>query len=303
MKELNLRKTHSHPYLFDAFLATVGLFGLIVAYLTFRAGGAWDILGALALVGEMMLVWGVFFELHRVTVVTYREKLRPDAQAWVKIVFLSDFHAGSFHSKRCYEQIVNEVRALHPHLLLLGGDYVTDRFESVADLENLKNLDSPLGKYFVLGNHDLLDKPQEVRKAIESFGYEDLTNKTVELTLLGRKLELRGVDDNWYGKPEMSKRSSRELPHLTLAHEPDVLLDLKEGETDLVLAGHTHSGQIRLPWVGALIPIPAILGRAVDRGRKVVNGVPCIISNGLGESDGRMRLFSPPQIVVVEIGI
>ncbi|MBI5654995.1 metallophosphoesterase [Candidatus Uhrbacteria bacterium] len=300
---MDLRKTHSHPYLFDAFLVAVAFFGLAVAFLTLRAGGVWGILGVLALIGEALLIWGMFVEPHQVKVVTYREKLRPDAQAWVKIVFLSDFHAGSFHSKRCYERIVNEVRALHPHLLLLGGDFVTDRFEPVMDLENLKGLEAPLGRYFVLGNHDYLDRPQEVRKAIRLLGYEDLTNKSVDLTLLGRKLELRGVDDNWYGKPEIFHRSSREVPHLTLAHEPDVLLDLKEGETDLVLAGHTHSGQVRLPFVGALIPIPAILGRAVDRGRKVVNGVPCIISNGLGESDGRMRLFSPPQIVVVEVGI
>jgi hypothetical protein len=82
-----------------------------------------------------------------------------------------------------------------------------------------------------------------------------------------------------------------------------LLLDLKEKETDLVLAGHTHSGQVRLPFVGPLVPVPAILGRAVDRGRKVVNGVPAIISNGLGESDGRLRLFSPPQIVLIEVGI
>ncbi|MFA5185942.1 MAG: metallophosphoesterase [Patescibacteria group bacterium] len=300
---MDLRKTHSRAFWIDIFLVTVALFGAAVAWISFSFGGAWMILGTAAMVGEALLIWGSFVEPHRITVVHYREKLKSDAQVWVRIVFLSDFHAGEFHPRSCYEKIANEVRALHPQLIFLGGDYVSYRSEPVADLEGLKDIQAPSGKFFVLGNHDLVDKPQEVRKALQSFGYRDLTNETVEVSVLGRKLEVRGVDDNWNGRPEKFKRFSPDVPHVTLVHEPDLLLDLKEGETDLVLVGHTHSGQVRLPFVGALVPIPAVLGRAVDRGRKVINGVPCIISNGLGESDGRMRLFSPPQIVVVEVGI
>lgn len=300
---MDLRKTHSQNFWFDLFLLAVAFFGAAVAWLAFRAGGAWFILGVSALVGEALLVWGSFFAIHRVTVIQYREKLRPDAKVWLKVAFLSDFHAGSFHGRGCYERIAGEVKALHPHLILLGGDYVVDRAEPVADLESLKDLEAPLGKFFVLGNHDFLDRPQAIREALEGWGCADLTNRATKISVQGQELELCGVDDNWFGKPVKPKRSSADIPHLTLAHEPDLLLDLKEKDTDLVLAGHTHSGQVRLPFVGPLIPIPAILGRAVDRGRKVVNGVPAIISNGLGESDGRLRLFSPPQIVIVEVGI
>jgi hypothetical protein len=300
---MDLRKTHSQNFWFDLFLLAVAFFGAVVAWLSFRAGGAWVVLGVLALVGEALLIWGSFFEIRRVTVARYREKLRPDVKVWVKIAFLSDFHAGSFHGPEHYEKIVREVQALHPHLVLLGGDYVVDRAEPIVDLECLKKLEAPLGKFFVLGNHDFLDRPQDIREAITGWGYADLTNESLKVTLEGRSLEIGGIDDNWFGRPRRLKRLASDIPHVTLAHEPDLLLDLKEKETDLVLAGHTHSGQVRLPFVGPLVPVPAILGRAVDRGRKVVNGVPAIISNGLGESDGRLRLFSPPQIVLIEVGI
>jgi hypothetical protein len=300
---MDLRKSHRQTPLFDAFLVGVAVFGLFVAWLSFASGGAWNVLGILALAGEALLFWGCFIEPHRVTVAVYRERLRADAQVWVKVAFLSDFHAGEFHSRECYRRIVTEVQALHPHLIVLGGDFVADRAEPVADLEDLEKLSAPLGKFFVLGNHDHLDRPQAIRDALKSWGYEDLTNRTIKVAMQGRGLEVAGLDDNWFGRPIKTKRGSPDTAHLTIAHEPDLLLDLKEGETDLLLAGHTHSGQVRLPIVGPLLPVPAILGRAVDRGRKVVNGVPTIISNGLGETDGRLRLFSPPQIVIVEVGI
>lgn len=300
---MDLRKTHSQDFLFDLFLLAVAFFGAAVAWLSFGAGGGWVVLGIFALLGEALLIWGSFFELDRVKVVRYRERLRSDAKVWVRIAFLSDFHAGGYLRREAYDRIASEVQALRPHLILLGGDYIVYRSEPVVDLESLRKLEAPLGKFFVLGNHDFLDRPQTIRETVAGWGYRDLSNATVRLAIQGREFEISGVDDNWVGRPKRFKRASVEIPHLTLAHEPDMLLDLKEKETDLMLAGHTHSGQVRLPFVGPLVPIPAILGRAVDRGRKVINGVPCIISNGLGQSDSRLRLFSPPQIVIVEVGI
>ena len=90
---------------------------------------------------------------------------------------------------------------------------------------------------------------------------------------------------------------------MTISHEPDAALDLKEGDTDLLLSGHTHGGQIRLPFIGSIVKIPSILGRKADEGKKVVNGVPVIVSEGVAETDIRSRLFCPPEIMVVDVGI
>lgn len=300
---MNLRESHEHPFAFDAFLAAVAVVGFLVAWRSFAAGGMWSALGVLALVGEALLAYGVFVEPRRIAVVRYREPLVPSPSVWMRIVFLSDLHAGSFRRATWFERIAHEAQALQPDVVILGGDYVADHADPVTELRPLADLRAPLGRFFVLGNHDFLDRPQDIRAAVSSFGFEDLTNRSVTVERSGRRVELHGVDDHWHGRPEPFVRPSPKFPHVTVAHEPDVLLDLSEGATDLVLSGHTHGGQVRLPAVGPLWPIPSALGRAVDRGRKVMHGIPCIISNGLGETDGRMRLFSPPEIVVVEIGI
>ena len=299
----NLRHTHDRSFWFDLLSGALAVIGALVMWLTFRMGGAWDVLGAFALLGECLLVYGTWIEPQRLHVTTIRRKLVADPTTWIRIVFLSDLHAGAFHPVSWYERIAQEASALCPDLVLLGGDYVIDRAEPIGDLKALSTIQARLGKYYVLGNHDLVDRPGEIRRALTSFGYADLTNRQVSVSSNGRTCELQGVDDIWFGKVKRFKRSSATLPHITLSHEPDLLMDLTEGDTDLVLIGHSHGGQVRLPGLGAVWPIPAKLGRAVDQGEKTIHGIACIISNGLGESDSRLRLFCPPEILVVEVGI
>lgn len=300
---MDLRRSHDRSLGFDAFLVGVACFGLWVAWFGFSRGGAWSVLAISALIGEALLVYGIFIEPQRIVVTRHRIALTKQSTTWIRIVFLSDLHAGAFRSSSWYERISRESAALQPDLVLLGGDYVLDRAEPVSDLAALSDIPARLGKYFVLGNHDLVDRPQDIRRALVSFGYEDLTNRSVRIGNQDRELEVQGMDDCWHGKPKRFQRASPDIPHVTVSHEPDALMDVVEGQTDLVFVGHTHGGQVRFPALGALWPIPAKLGRAVDRGRKIIHGVPCVISNGLGETDGRMRLFSPPEIVVVEAGI
>ncbi len=300
---MDLRKPHAHPLGFDTFLLALAVFGVVIAGVSFTRGGPWYLLGYTALIGELLLIYSAWIEPRRLVVKIYREALQPKPQVWIKLIFLSDLHAGGFHPVTWYARIARQVERLQPDLIILGGDYVTDRYEPIVELKPLADLSAPLGKYFVLGNHDLVDWPHKLRETLVSFGYVDLTNRLVLLKHHNRVCELYGVDDTWYGHPQWMARASSTLPHLTISHEPDFMLDMSPGQTDLVLSGHTHGGQVCLPLLGALWPIPCKLGRKLYRGRTVVNGVPCVISNGLGETDGRLRLFSAPQIVVVYVGI
>lgn len=300
---MDLRKTHEHPRIFDAVLVLLVVIGLLISGGLLRMGGVWSVLGYSIVICAAVLVYAATVAPRYLKVRRYTESLVPSPAVRLRVAFLSDLHAGSFRSSEWFVRVVRETQALQPDLILLGGDYVIDRADPIVDLRCLSALSAPLGRYFVLGNHDLMDRPQVIREALSSYGFEDLTNRSVQICRQDRKLEVQGLDGHWFGHPRRFKRTLNELPHLTLAHEPDALLDLSEGDTDLVLAGHTHGGQVRLPVLGALWPIPAKLGRRVDQGKKVVNGVSCIISNGLGETDSRMRLLSPPEIVLVEVGI
>ncbi|MDQ7815177.1 MAG: metallophosphoesterase [Patescibacteria group bacterium] len=300
---LDLQRPRSLKKSFDALLVLIAVLGFGLAYYGFLAGGAWRVLGWAMLVCEGILAYGVFIEPKRLEVKRYRLASVKEPSEWIKIVFLSDFHAGDFRFRDWFARIAREVQALKPDLVLLGGDYVCYEAKTVVEIEPLKDLSAPLGKYFVMGNHDYFEAPEKISAYVNSLGYVDLTNKTAVIKRGGKKLELQGLDDPWYGSPMTVKRSSKEMPHLTLAHEPDMLLDFKEGETDLVLVGHTHSGQVRFPFIGSLRPIPAKLGRKVEHGEVRINGVSCIVGNGLGECDARPRLLARPQIVLVEVGI
>lgn len=300
---MNLRSSHAYPAVFDAALCIVAVALGCIGWLSFGAGGAWMSLGVLAGLGLLLMAYAVFVEPRRIRVARFREALISEPRTWIRLAFLSDFHAGGFRSRPWFERITREVQAIRPDLIVGGGDYVSDRAESISELSSLRDLKAPLGKYFVMGNHEYLDRPQDVRAALVSYGFSDVTNRAIRIEREGATLEIYGIDDHWRGNPLPFVRSSSATPHLLISHEPDALMDLSEGQTDLVLSGHTHGGQVRLPLVGSIYPIPAKLGRLVDRGRKIINGTKLIVSSGLGEQEGRVRLGCPAEIVIVEVGI
>jgi predicted MPP superfamily phosphohydrolase len=92
------------------------------------------------------------------------------------------------------------------------------------------------------------------------------------------------------------------LPTILLTHIPDVILDEPSTKADLIICGHTHGGQIRLPFIGPLHPIPDELGKAYDQGIFTLkNGSLLAITHGIGETMARARLFCPPEIMVLHI--
>jgi predicted MPP superfamily phosphohydrolase len=282
----------------------LGLSALAVVYFDWRADGRLSILGWLFALGFCLIIYGIFVGPRRLSVKRFREKLVAEPKAWIRVVLMSDFHAGVSRAPAWYERLAIEAQALDPDVLLLGGDYVNGDATRIHDLKAMSGVTARLGRYFVLGNHDFLDDPGAVRETLRAWGLVDLTNAHTTLRKDGRELQLSALDDHWHGRPSIPPlRASHQMPHLTLAHEPDAVLDFEENDTDLILAGNTHGGQVRLPLIGALMPIPAKLGRKVDRGRKMIRGIPMIISAGCGESDFGARLFCPPEITVIEVGI
>ncbi|MFH2232638.1 MAG: metallophosphoesterase [Patescibacteria group bacterium] len=290
--------------IYDYLTAALALIALAIIYIDWRADGQMSAIGYLFVIGLVLIIYGVFFEPRRLSIRHYKEKLVKDPKSWIRIVFLSDFHAGGFRPKGWYERVAAEAQSLDPDVFILGGDYVEESASAIQEIKAISKVTAHLGKYFVLGNHDFLDRPQFIRETLSNWGLVDLTNAHVTIRKGERDVQLSALDDHWHGRPLIPPlRVSDEIPHITVAHEPDAILDFKTGDTDLILAGHTHGGQIRLPLIGSLAPIPAKLGRKVSRRRKFINGTPMIISQGCGETDFGARLFCPAQIVVVEIGI
>ncbi|MDD5725996.1 MAG: metallophosphoesterase [Patescibacteria group bacterium] len=299
--KLNLQTNNQSFVLFDAAMAILALLGLALASLGWWLGGAWLWLSYLMALCLVLLAYGIWIAPKRLKTTHLREALSKSPQAWLKAVYIADLHAGSNKSEAWYKKLCSMIKEIDPELLLVGGDFSVCDASHLDKLQCLAKLDMRHGKYFVLGNHDYLDDPQIVKEQLSAWGFESLTNETKMISFQGLELQLAGLDETLYGAPKISKRIT-EKPLVALAHEPDALLDLSEGQADLVLCGHTHGGQIRFPLIGCLV-VPSKLGRRVDMGRKVINGIPTFITRGLGEVLCRARLLCPPEIVVLELGI
>lgn len=294
MKRLNLEKSLETIILFDLALLFLGLFGIILFIYGSIAGQQWIVYSML--VCELILIYAVVVAPQRITITKYREVLGKDPKHWIRVVLLTDLHANEKTSQARFERIAERVRSLNPHILLLGGDFVVWDSNDVNRLKPISQIKAA-GKYFVLGNHDYSDNPQKVSGKLKEWGMVDITNTGLSFRHEGKELRIYGVDDAEFGSCVLPTAD----PHIILAHSPDSALCLNEG-SGLVLCGHTHGGQIRLPLIGS-IDIPSKLGRRADQGAKIINGVRLLISRGLGVVGIRARLFCPPEILFVEIGL
>ncbi len=241
------------------------------------------------------------FELPR-----YRRSVRG-LQRDVRVAFLTDLHLGPYMGRKQLEEWVEATVALAPDVVLLGGDLVDQMY--AGDLrevvELLPLLSSPLGVYAVLGNHDRTKYRRlgPLEDALQAAGVTLLRN---EGTLIRDDLYLAGLDDWRTGHPDAARalaaapvgENGDHAARLFLSHNPDAIPHLPEG-IDLLLAGHTHGGQVRLPLIGPLVT-------SSEYGRRFAEGwvdapMPAFVSRGLGVSMLPFRLFCPPELVLLEL--
>ncbi len=176
----------------------------------------------------------------------------PESLQGTKLVQLSDFHYDGLRlSEEMLESAITATNEAEPDLIVLTGDYVTDDPSPIHQLVlRLKHLQSRLGVYAILGNHDIYypHSQAEVTKALNSIDIPVLWNEIAYP--LGKELPLVGLADYWSRefnlKPVMSQLDPK-MPRIVLSHNPDTAKLLKQWRVDLQLSGHTHGGQIMLP--------------------------------------------------------
>ncbi|MFZ6015773.1 MAG: metallophosphoesterase [Patescibacteria group bacterium] len=300
MKQLDLQKSVETFAIFDVALLFLALIGLVLLVIGFILNIAWIVIAMI--ICEFILIYAIFIEPNRISVTTYRHAIGEATDAWIKIVFIADPHAGPIKSQAWYDKLSANLNIISPDLLLIGGDMVVHHAEHIGKLKSLADIQTIYGKFFILGNHDYQDDPARITAEMQKMGFHHLGNTNLSLRIQGKELRISGCDDCFYGKNHPINRIDHKAPHITLAHEPDALADISEGDTDLVLCGHAHGGQIRFPIIGSL-HVPSNFGRKADMGKKIIKGIPTIITRGLGEVGIRARLLAPPEIVIIELGI
>lgn len=265
-----------------------------------------------------LVFWGSFIESRRLVVRHVPINLKTTAKhEQIKIAFLSDFHVGPYKKTFFVKQIVKNVIKQKPDVVLLGGDYILGGDGSNAKyLAPLKDLSARYPVYAVTGNHEYhladendphqIDRTAVLRALFENLNIKILENKTAVLNIAGNKFNLTGLPEIWTHKANFQIAAINQDPRLLsilLVHNPEIILNENAEKYELVVAGHTHGGQIRLPFIGSLAPLPTKLGRYFDQGLFSTKNGYLYISSGLGESGARARLFDPPEISILTIDL
>ena len=196
-----------------------------------------------------------------------------------KIAFLSDTHV--IPSRRAYfREVVAQTRALEPDLILLGGDLVTwERHVNVMSDVLLDGLTARDGVYAVLGNHDYWSGAETIIAALRARGIETLTNRNVTIR---DRMTLAGIDEVYRGHPDVEAALRGAKPvRIAFSHHPDIIDEIGEQQLDLLLCGHTHGGQIRLPLFGALF-VPSVHEALYVSGFHRVRNTLMYVGRGIG---------------------
>ena len=233
----------------------------------------------------------------------------PATHAPLNVALLADLHTGApWQGLDELRRIVDTTNALRPDLVLLLGDYVIHGViggafvppEESAPL--LGRLVAPLGVFAVLGNHDHWFDADRMRAALESAGITVLEDRARRIERPGGDFWLVGLKDYWEDDrdlPGAIAPLTDELPALAFTHNPDMFATLP-GRFALVLAGHTHGGQVDLPLLGRPI-VPSHYGQRYASGHIVEQGRHLFVTTGIGTSILPVRFGVPPEIVLLTL--
>jgi predicted MPP superfamily phosphohydrolase len=226
----------------------------------------------------------------------------------LKLAIITDLHFGSW---KIIPAKVAEVVALtnreEPDLILLLGDFVSSKKDNNNGntynfAQYLAPLSAKLGVYAVLGNHDWWYDGELIHRQLERVQIKVLENSNVQLHYRGRTLWLAGIPDFWTRHPDPVSLLSN-IPEqdsiIALTHNPDIFPKVPS-RVNLTLAGHTHGGQVAIPFFGPLI-LPSKYGQRYAKGHIVENGKHLFVSTGIGTSILPIRFLVPPEISILTL--
>jgi len=223
----------------------------------------------------------------------------------LRLAFASDLHLGPTTSAHTLDRAFALLAAAEPDVLVLGGDYVfLDATPARArELTERVAAVPARTKLAVLGNHDLWADQTVLERALTRAGARVLVNEAVRLPAPYDDIAILGLDDPWTGRPDAAPAmavAAGAAAVLAVCHSPDGVPFLRGTGARLLLAGHTHGGQIALPGPRPIV-VPGPLGKRWPFGRHQVggaDGLTLFVSRGVGATEVPMRTFAPPDVAV-----
>jgi len=221
----------------------------------------------------------------------------PEPFDGYRIAFLTDTHVAGFVRRTFYETIVAQTRAFEPDLILFGGDFVTFRRHIPLLADRFAGLKATDGIFSILGNHDYWSSAPEIVETLRPLGVRFITNQHVILARGGARLPLVVIDEVYRGAPDPDAAFAGidvGEPCLAISHHPDIIDVLPRRRIDLLLCGHTHGGQIRFPFFGAVV-VPSKHEATYAAGFHRIGPVLMYTSRGIGAIPP-LRILCRPEV-------
>ncbi|MDD3711016.1 MAG: metallophosphoesterase [Patescibacteria group bacterium] len=265
------------------------------------------------LILAIFLIWMRFVELNNLIVKDYKFTKNKGYNNEIKVAVFSDMHLGVYNNDSIIKKIVQKIKKINPDVVIIPGDFIyfIDKNKLVEQFSDLKNISVPV--LAVLGNHDY-GKPeknisQDLNSVLESLGIIMIDNQVKKININGDLIEFIGTEDIWVGNPDyevLRKDGSEDQVDFTffITHNPDTLYEVKDlaiddyKKIDLMIAGHTHAGQIRLPILYKHI-IPTKYN--FDKGFYNISNLNLFITPGIGTVGLPLRLFNFPELSILNI--
>lgn len=258
----------------------------------------------------LLAVWAFWWEPGRLVL----NEIELEVPGWpegeeTRVALVADLHVGSPRNGRDnLRRVVRRVNETLPDLVLIAGDLTIDNvlgggFVSPEEIaEDLAALDPRLGGYAVLGNHDRWLSAARVEAALSGAGIAVLDNRGARVRVRGHDVWIAGVADYWTGHPSVEDAlagAAADEPVIVVTHNPDIFPEVP-ARVSLTLAGHTHGGQVVIPFVGPGIT-PSRFGDRYAAGHVVEEGRHLFVTTGVGTSRLGVRFLVPPEVVLLRL--
>jgi len=273
-----------------------------------------EILFVFSFIMLFLIVYATMIEPYNLQVTKQRYTLinhTEQDQNPIKIVFISDIHASNA-GEETVKKVVRLVNAQNPDIVLIGGDLVQGNNREWELLKSLQNISSKYGTYAVMGNHDYGLYVRDCRRdsvytdrvelELERMNISVLRNEYSDINIRGQRFAIVGVDDYLACRNNYQKAIEglpQTISRIVLVHQQEAVENVDFGKNALVLAGHTHCGQVRLPIIGSIPKLLWFKGD-VDMGwGKLPSGQDIYVS--CGTNPGMIRFLARPEVSVIEI--
>lgn len=257
----------------------------------------------------VLLIVFIYKGLDNEIVITRYELSSPKVKSDLRIALITDLHSDKYKEDQL--EIYNKLKKENPDLIIMSGDIIDDVMPPTRGYKTVKYFPKIAPSYYVTGNHEIwIGDFENIEKTLINYGINHVAGKVHHEIVIDNDINILGLDD-----PEIGGLYQRQLSNIKnfksdnlnilLAHRPERIKEYNKLDVDLVLSGHAHGGQWRIPYLlenGLIAPNQGLFPKHTKGVIDIGNNQRLIVSRGLSSNSTAVpRFYNPPEIVIINI--